>query len=64
MNNKSTPQQIVIPSLEQHEGRTLLDYGDSAVAIIVAISFLIGAIAELIKVLVPVMMERSEKGGK
>lgn len=55
MNDKRC-EQIVTPSPEQAEGRTLLDHGDSAVGIIFAIAF-------LIKVLVPVM-ERSEKGGK
>ncbi|MCT7994090.1 hypothetical protein [Laspinema olomoucense] len=57
VNNDNRTEQIVIPSPKQSEGRTLLDYDDSPVAIILAIAI-------LIKALLPVMMERSEKGGK
>ncbi len=49
------------PMLEQSELSLLLKHGGGATAIIISISILLLAVAEMIKVLVPVMLQRSKQ---
>lgn len=49
------------PMLEQSELSLLLKHGGGATAIIISISILLLAVAEMIKVLVPVMLQKSNQ---
>lgn len=56
------PVQLVTPAQAQPDSTTVsLPEGNSSVAIIMAISVLITSIAGLIKVLVPVMLQKPPK---
>jgi hypothetical protein len=50
-----------LPVLEQPNLSLLLKYGGGAAAIILSISILLLAVAEIIKVLVPVMLHKSQQ---
>jgi hypothetical protein len=50
-----------LPVLEQPNLGLLLKYGDGAAAIILSISILLLAVAEIIKVLVPVMLHKTQQ---
>ena len=59
------PIQLVTPPQVQPDSANVsLTDGNSPVAVIMAISVLIGAIAGLIKVLVPVMLQQPQKKTK
>ncbi len=58
-NIQTVPSQN-LPMLEQSELSLLLKHGGGAAAIIISISILLLAVAEMIKVLVPVMLQRSK----
>jgi hypothetical protein len=59
------PVQLVTPAQAQPDTANVsLTDGNSPVAVIMAISVLIGAIAGLIKVLVPVMLQQPQKKTK
>ncbi|MBD1805362.1 hypothetical protein H6F98_07855 [Microcoleus sp. FACHB-SPT15] len=59
------PIQLVTPAQVQPDSANVsLTDGNSPVAVIMAISVLIGAIASLIKVLVPVMLQLPQKKTK
>jgi hypothetical protein len=59
------PVQLVTPAQAQLDSASVnLPDGSSPVAIIMAISVLIGSIAGLIKVLVPVMLQQPHKKTK
>ncbi|WP_036489764.1 hypothetical protein [Myxosarcina sp. GI1] len=53
-----------LPVLEQPDLSLLLKYGGGAAAIIISISILLLAVAEIIKVLVPVMLQGSKLDNK
>lgn len=62
---KIQPLQLVTPAQAQPDNANVsLTDGNSPVAVIMAISVLIGAIAGLIKVLVPVMLQQPQKKTK
>jgi hypothetical protein len=59
------PVQLVTPAQAQPDSASVsLTDGNSPVAIIMAISVLIGSIAGLLKVLVPVMLQQHHKKTK
>jgi hypothetical protein len=62
LEQTNQPIQLVTPTQAQPDSTNVsLTDGNSPVAVIMAISVLIGAIASLIKVLVPVMLQQPPK---
>jgi hypothetical protein len=65
LQQTNQPVQLVTPAQAQPDSANVsLTDGNSPVAVIMAISVLIGAIAGLIKVLVPVMLQQAQKKTK
>jgi len=65
LEQTNQPIQLVTPPQVQPDTANVsLTDGNSPVAVIMAISVLIGAIASLIKVLVPVMLQQPQKKTK
>jgi hypothetical protein len=60
----STNEPIITPSLGQIDTVALVQYGGISSAIILSIAILILSLAELIKVLVPVMLHQPEENTK
>jgi hypothetical protein len=59
-----TVELVTPPQAQPDSTNVSLTDGNSPVAVIMAISVLIGAIASLIKVLVPVMLQQPQKKTK
>jgi hypothetical protein len=65
LEQTNPPIQLVTPAQVQPDSASVsLTDGNSPVAIIMAISVLIGSIAGLLKVLVPVMLQQHHKKTK
>lgn len=60
----STTETAIAPLFGQLDTATLVQYGGIPVATILSISILILALAELIKVLLPVMLQKTDKNNE
>lgn len=60
----NTTETAIAPLFGQLDTATLVQYGGIPVATILSISILILALAELIKVLLPVMLEKTDKNNE